>query len=301
MRRETATSRGRPSALPPLVVLSHGGPTSMATNHFNLNVQWWTSRGIGVVDVNYGGSTGYGRPFRRPLDGRWGIVDVEDCPRRGRISRRARPRRWRLLAHSRRQRGRLYDARCADDGRDLKAGASLYGVADLKLLASDTHKFELRYLDRLIGPLPEAKALYAERSPINHLDRLACPAIFFQGADVQTVPPNQAEIMVAAMNARALPVAYYLFADEGHGFRKAETLRRVLELELDFYGRVFGFEAPGLEERVEIANMNPGRGGSRQAVGIQRNDASTPGFAVIQMSGSSPTRGANTVLPGRHP
>ncbi|MGA2638083.1 prolyl oligopeptidase family serine peptidase [Methylocella sp.] len=246
---------GPADALPPLVVLSHGGPTSMTTNHFNLNVQWWTSRGIGVVDVNYGGSTGYGRPFRRLLDGRWGIVDVEDC---------------RAAAEYLVGRNLVDGARLAIRGGSaggfttlaaltasdrFKAGASLYGVADLKLLASDTHKFESRYLDRLIGPLPKAEALYAERSPIHHLDRLACPAIFFQGEDDKTVPPNQAETMVAAMNARSLPVAYYLFAGEGHGFRKAETLRRVLELELDFYGRVFGFTAPSLSERVKIANL----------------------------------------------
>ncbi len=226
----------------------------MTTNSFNLNVQWWTSRGVGVVDVNYGGSTGYGRPFRRLLDGRWGIVDVEDC----------RAAAEYLVAE-----GLVDGARLAIRGgsaggfttlaalttcKTFKAGASLYGVADLKLLASDTHKFESRYLDRLIGPLPQAQALYAERSPINHLDRLACPAIFFQGEEDKTVPPNQAETMVAAMNARSLPVAYYLFAGEGHGFRKAETLCRVLELELDFYGRVFGFAAPNLSEHVKIAN-----------------------------------------------
>jgi dipeptidyl aminopeptidase/acylaminoacyl peptidase len=135
----------------------------------------------------------------------------------------------------------------------FKAGASLYGVADLKLLARDTHKFESRYLDRLIGPLPQADALYEERSPINHLDRLACPIIFFQGLDDKTVPPNQAEDMVAAMKARQLPVAYYAFEGEGHGFRKALTLKRVLELELDFYGRVFGFEVPQVSERVAIS------------------------------------------------
>ncbi len=250
---------GPPDALPPLVVLSHGGPTSMTTNHFNLNLQWWTSRGIGVVDVNYGGSTGYGRPFRRLLDGRWGLIDVEDC---------------RAAAEFLVARGLVDGARLAirggsaggfttlaalTTGATFKVGASLYGVADLRLLASDTHKFESRYLDRLIGPLPEAAALYAARSPIHHLDKLACPAIFFQGEDDKTVPPNQAETMVAAMNARRLPVAYYLFAGEGHGFRKAETLRRVLELELDFYGRVFGFAAPNLSERVAIANLDAKR------------------------------------------
>lgn len=246
---------GPAGELPPLVVLSHGGPTSMTTNHFNLNIQWWTSRGIGVVDVNYGGSTGFGRAYRRLLDGQWGVVDVEDCSAAAKH----------LVA-----RGLVDGARLAIRGGSaggfttlaaltssslFKAGASLYGVADLMLLATDTHKFESHYLDRLIGPLPQAKALYAERSPIHHLDRLTCPVIFFQGQDDKTVPPNQAETMVAAMAARALPCAYYAFDGEGHGFRKAETLRRVLELELDFYGRVFGFTAPGLSERVVIANM----------------------------------------------
>ncbi|ACK50528.1 peptidase S9 prolyl oligopeptidase active site domain protein [Methylocella silvestris BL2] len=245
---------GPDGALPPLVALTHGGPTSMTTNAFSLNVQWWTSRGVAVVDVNYGGSTGYGRPFRRLLNGAWGIVDVADCQ---------------AAAASLVERGLVDGARLAirggsaggfttlaalTSGDVFKAGASLYGVADLMLLARDTHKFESRYLDALIGPLPEAEALYAERSPINHLDKLGCPVIFFQGEEDRTVPPNQAEEMVAAMKARGLPVAYYLFAGEGHGFRKAETLRRVLELELDFYGRIFGFLAPGLSERVVIAN-----------------------------------------------
>jgi dipeptidyl aminopeptidase/acylaminoacyl peptidase len=244
--------------LPPLVVLSHGGPTSMTTNSFSLNIQWWTSRGFGVVDVNYGGSTGYGRAYRERLYGQWGVVDVDDCAA--------------AASH-------LVERRLVDGGRLVirggsaggfttlvaltslnlfKAGASFYGVGDLMLLAKDTHKFESRYLDRLIGPLPQARALYDERSPVHHIDRLSCPVIFFQGEDDKTVPPNQAQTMVAAMAARGLPVAYYSFPGEGHGFRKAETLRRALELELDFYGRVFGFTPPGLNERVEIANMpNP--------------------------------------------
>ncbi len=245
---------GPTDSAPPLIVLSHGGPTSMTTNHFNLNIQWWTSRGIGVVDVNYGGSIGYGRDFRRLLNGRWGIVDVADClaaaenlVARGLVD-------GARLAIRGGSAGGFTTLAALTTGNLFKAGASLYGVADLMLLAKDTHKFESRYLDGLIGPLPEAQPLYVERSPINHLDRLACPVIFFQGEDDKTVPPNQAETMVAAMKARALPVAHYLFAGEGHGFRKAETLRRVLELELDFYGRVFGFFAPDLSERVVIAN-----------------------------------------------
>lgn len=241
--------------LPPLVVLSHGGPTSMTTNSFGLHIQWWTSRGFGVVDVNYRGSTGYGRDYRRELLGQWGVADVEDCI---------------AVASSLVDRGLVDPARLAIRGGSaggfttlaalttstrFEAGASLYGVADLMLLARDTHKFESRYLDALIGPLPDQEALYRERSPIHHIDRIACPVIFFQGQDDKTVPPNQAESMVAALRAKNAPVAYYLFADEGHGFRKAETLRRVLELELGFYGRVFGFTPPGLSEPVSIDNM----------------------------------------------
>lgn len=247
--------KGQSGALPPLVVLSHGGPTSMTTNSFSLSVQWWTSRGFGVVDVNYGGSTGYGRAYRERLYGQWGVVDVEDCA---------------AAANHLVVRGLVDAARLVIRGGSaggfttlaaltsfslFKAGASFYGVGDLMLLAKDTHKFESRYLDRLIGPLPEARALYDERSPVNHIDRLTCPVIFFQGEDDKTVPPNQAQTMVAAMTARGLPVAYYSFAGEGHGFRKAGTLRRALELELDFYGRVFGFTPPSLSERVKIANM----------------------------------------------
>jgi dipeptidyl aminopeptidase/acylaminoacyl peptidase len=240
---------------PPLIVISHGGPTAMSSNGFNPVIQWWTSRGIAVVDVNYGGSTGYGRDYRRRLEGRWGIVDVEDCT---------------AAAEYLAKEGLVDEARIAIRGgsaggfttlaaltgtRLFKAGASHYGVADLKLLASDTHKFESRYLDRLIGPLPQAEATYRERSPIHRLDRLSCPVIFFQGLDDKVVPPNQAEVMALAMAAKGLPVAHYAFEGEGHGFRQGSTIRRVLELELGFYGRIFGFTPPGLSEEVEIRNL----------------------------------------------
>jgi len=240
--------------LPPLVVLSHGGPTSMTTNGFTLAIQWWTTRGFGVVDVNYGGSTGYGRPYREALNGTWGIVDVEDCRAAAQaLVERGLVDKDRIVIRGGSAGG--FTTLAALTATDFfKAGASLYGVADLKLLASDTHKFESRYLDGLIGPLPAADKLYDERSPINHIDRLSCPLIFFQGVEDKTVPPNQAETMVEAIAAKRLPVAYYLFEGEGHGFRKAETIRRVLDLELGFYGRVFGFEPPGLEERVMIRN-----------------------------------------------
>lgn len=244
--------------VPPLVVLSHGGPTSMATNGLSLAVQWWTSRGFGVVDVNYGGSTGYGRAYRESLAGQWGVVDVADCIAAARHLVAKGLVDENRLAIRGGSAGGFTTLAALTSSTVFKAGASLYGVADLMLLARDTHKFEARYLDGLIGPLPETKALYAERSPITHLDRLACPIIFFQGLDDKTVPPNQAETMVAAMEARGLPVAYYAFAGEGHGFRRAETIKRVLELELDFYGRVFGFEPPGLSERVVIRTAPAG-------------------------------------------
>jgi len=242
--------------LPPLVVLSHGGPTSMTTNGFTLAIQWWTTRGFGVVDVNYGGSTGYGRPYREALNGTWGIVDVEDCRAAAQaLVERGLVDKNRIVIRGGSAGG--FTTLAALTATDFfKAGASLYGVADLKLLASDTHKFESRYLDGLIGPLPAAEKLYDERSPINHIDRLTCPLIFFQGVEDKTVPPNQAETMVEAIAAKHLPVAYYLFEGEGHGFRKAETIRRVLDLELGFYGRVFGFAPPGLEEQVVIRNDN---------------------------------------------
>ncbi|MGH6853345.1 MAG: alpha/beta hydrolase family protein, partial [Methylocella sp.] len=208
---------GPSGELPPLVVLSHGGPTSMTTNSFSLSVQWWTSRGFGVVDVNYGGSTGYGRAYRERLYGQWGVVDVEDCAAAAtHLVERGLADAARLVIRGGSAGG--FTTLAALTSLNLfKAGTSFYGVGDLMLLAKDTHKFESRYLDRLIGPLPQAQALYDERSPVHHIDRLACPVIFFQGEDDKTVPPNQAQTMVEAMTARGLPVAYYSFAGEGHG------------------------------------------------------------------------------------
>jgi dipeptidyl aminopeptidase/acylaminoacyl peptidase len=240
---------------PPLIVISHGGPTAMSTNAFVLAVQWWTTRGFAVVDVNYGGSTGFGRPYRRRLEGRWGVVDVEDCIAAARHLAEAGlvdPARIAIRGGS----AGGYTTLAALAASDVfKAGASYFGVADPMLLARDTHKFESRYLDNLLGPLPEAEAIYRERSPLANVGRIACPAIFFQGLDDKVVPPNQAEKMVEAMAQRQLPVAYYAFAGEGHGFRKAETIRRVLDLELSFYGRVFGFTAPNLNETVTLRNL----------------------------------------------
>ena len=251
----SATSAAPDGEKPPLIVMSHGGPTSMSTNGFSLAIQWWTSRGIAVVDVNYGGSTGFGRAYRQRLYGQWGVVDVEDCAaaaeflaRDGRVD----PARIAIRGGSA---GGFTTLAALTTTKLFKAGASHYGVADLKLLASETHKFESRYLDRLVGPLPQAEAIYRARSPIHHLDRLSCPVIFFQGLDDKVVPPNQAEDMAQAMAARGLAVAHYTFEGEGHGFRQGTTIRRVLELELGFYGRLFGFTPPGVTEQVEIRNL----------------------------------------------
>ena len=242
--------------LPPLIVVSHGGPTSMSSNSFSLGVQWWTTRGFAVVDVNYGGSTGFGRPYRQRLQGQWGVVDVEDCIAAARhLAQRGLVDPARIAIRGGSAGG--YTTLAALAGSDVfKAGASHFGVADLKLLARDTHKFEARYLDNLIGKLPEAEAIYRQRSPLANVDRITCPAIFFQGLDDKVVPPNQAEAMVEAMAGRQLPVAYYAFAGEGHGFRKAETIHRVLDLELSFYGRIFGFAPPGLKEIAALRNLN---------------------------------------------
>lgn len=240
---------------PPLIVISHGGPTGATSDSLSLGIQFWTSRGFAVVDVNYGGSTGYGRAYRARLDGAWGIVDVDDCVNAARhLADRGLADPERLLIRGGSAGG--YTTLSALTFRDtFKAGASHYGIGDLAALARDTHKFESRYLDRIIGPYPEAESVYRERSPIHFTDRLDCPVIFFQGLDDKVVPPNQAEAMVAALKAKGLPVAYIPFEGEGHGFRKAENIKRALEAELYFYGRVFGFTPAGDIEPVEISNL----------------------------------------------
>lgn len=246
------TYQGPDGALPPLIVVSHGGPTGQNGPEFRLAYQWWTSRGFALLDVNYGGSTGYGRPYRDRLNGQWGVVDVADCIAAVEAAIRmgyADPNRIAIRGGSA---GGFTTLSALTQTTLFKAGASLYGVGDLMLLAGDTHKFEARYMDGLIGPLPDAAQIYHDRSPINHLDHLSCPVIFFQGLDDKVVPPNQAETMVAAMRARGLPVAHYTFAGEGHGFRQASTIQRVLTLELGFYGAVFGFAPPNLTETVIV-------------------------------------------------
>jgi len=240
---------------PPLLVMSHGGPTSSSSASLKYSIQYWTSRGIAVLDVNYGGSSGYGRAYRERLNGRWGIVDVDDCANGARyLVERGEVDGNRLAIRGGSAGG--YTTLCALTFRNVfKAGASHYGISDLEALVKDTHKFESRYCDRLIGPYPERRDIYAARSPIHFTEKLNCPMIIFQGLEDKVVPPNQAEIMVEAVRAKKLPVAYLTFEGEQHGFRKAENIKRVLEAELYFYSKVFGFELADPVEPVEIENL----------------------------------------------
>jgi dipeptidyl aminopeptidase/acylaminoacyl peptidase len=240
---------------PPLLVMSHGGPTSSSSGSLKYSIQYWTSRGIAVLDVNYGGSSGYGRAYRQRLTGQWGIVDVDDCVNGARyLAERGEVDGDRLAIRGGSAGG--YTTLCALTFRGVfKAGASHYGISDLEALAKDTHKFESRYLDRLIGPYPERRDLYVERSPIHFTDRLNCAMIIFQGLEDKVVPPNQAEKMVEAVRAKKLPVAYLTFDGEQHGFRKAENIKRVLEAELYFYSKVFGFELADPIDPVNIDNL----------------------------------------------
>lgn len=241
--------------LPPLRVKIHGGPTSAASSTFNLSIQYWTSRGIAVLDVNYRGSTGYGRTYRQQLEGEWGVADVDDCVNGARyLVEQGLVDGDRLTISGGSAGG--YTTLCALTFRDtFKAGASYYGVSDLTALAQDTHKFESRYLDRLVGPYPERRDLYQERSPFYSIERLSCPVIFFQGLDDKIVPPNQAELMVDALRAKGVPVAYVPFEGEQHGFRRGENIKRALEGELYFYSRVFGFELADKVEPVLVENL----------------------------------------------
>jgi dipeptidyl aminopeptidase/acylaminoacyl peptidase len=234
--------RPLPGTLPPLLALVHGGPTSQASPALRSGVQFWTSRGIAVVDVNYGGSSGYGRAYRQELNGNWGVVDVEDVIAAVRFligSRRADAARTAISGGS----AGGYTVLVALSTSDVfRAGTDRFGVSDMTALARDTHKFESRYIDSLIGPLPEAQAVYDSRSPLNHLDGFKVPVLVLQGADDPVVPPSQSQRIVDALRARHVPVAYILYPGESHGFRKPETIINSLQAELAFYGRVFGFE-----------------------------------------------------------
>ncbi len=244
---------------PPLIVLAHGGPTAQARQELSWNRRYWTSRGFAVVDVNYRGSTGFGREYRNALRGLWGIADVADCVaaarylcERGDVD----PNRLAIIGGS----AGGYSVLCALSFTDVfAAGVSRYGIADLEVLARDTHKFESRYLDSLVGPYPQRQDLYKQRSPIHHTKKLSCPMLILQGEQDKVVPPEQAELMVKALQKRKLPYAYLTFPDEGHGFRLARSQIKAREAELSFFGQIFGF-VPA--------------------------DASDPNFAAVEISGA---------------
>lgn len=239
---------------PPLLVKAHGGPTACTGTAFNAGIQFWTSRGFAVLDVDYGGSTGYGRDYRRRLRKSWGIVDIDD------VCAGAKYLVEKELADG--------DRLCIDGGsaggyttlgalafRDVfKAGCSLYGIGDLKALAGDTHKFESRYLDGLVGPYPEDEAIYEERSPIESVDTLSCPILLLQGAEDKVVPPNQAKMMHDALLKKGIPTCLKIYEGEQHGFRQAKNIEDALDSELAFYGRVFGIDVHRAIE-IDIDNM----------------------------------------------
>ena len=242
---------------PPLIVVSHGGPTAAAQTYLNLAIQAWTSRGFAVLDANYGGSSGYGREYRERLTGKWGVVDVDDCvngaeslAKRGLVDGR------RLIIRGGSAGG--YTTLCALTFRKaFGAGASYFGLSDLESMRKETHKFESRYLDKLVAPYPEGRRVYLERSAINFSDQISAPVIFFQGLEDKVVPPNQAERLVKSLRGRGVPVAYIAFKGEQHGFRRAETIMRAFEAELYFYSKVFGFGLAGKIKPVEIWNLDP--------------------------------------------
>ena len=248
-----AAWRGPQGERPPLMVASHGGPTGSTSPAFKLMLQYWTSRGFAIVDVNYGGSSGYGRAYRERLVGRWGVVDVDDAVNAARtLIERGDVDAERVLIRGA-SAGGYTTLSALTFRRFFKAGASHYGIGDLEALVRDTHKFESRYLESLIGPYPSPR--YRERSPIHHTDELSSPMILLQGAEDKAVPPQQAAAMFEAVRAKGLPVAYLLFEGEQHGFRRAATIKRALEAELYFYGRVFGFTPADAIEPVPIANL----------------------------------------------
>ncbi|MGO4957286.1 alpha/beta hydrolase family protein [Luteococcus sp. Sow4_B9] len=241
--------------LPPLVVNTHGGPTGMAPGVYRSDFQFWTSRGFGVLDVNYSGSAGFGREYRNRLRGNWGVADVADAVGavRAVVERGlADPQRVIIQGGSA---GGYTTLQALVTSDVFAAGVSRYGIGDLETLVTDTHKFEAKYPFGLVGPWPEQKALYEERSPIHHVDRLSSPMLILQGLDDKVVPPNQAEAMANAVRAKKLPVALLMFEGEGHGFRKQSTRRAVVEAQLSFYSQLFGFTPADEVPRLEVENL----------------------------------------------
>jgi dipeptidyl aminopeptidase/acylaminoacyl peptidase len=243
-------------SLPPLITLSHGGPTGFAAPDFKIAYQFWTSRGFAILDVNYSGSAGYGRAYRDRLKGRWGVVDVQDCVA-GALAMGARrladPNRLIIRGGSA---GGFTTLAALTTADVFAAGISQYGIADLETLARDSHKFEARYLDSLVGPYPEDRASYIERSPIHHLDQLSAPILLLQGTEDRVVPPKQAEMLAAAAHQKHLPVALIMFEGEGHGFRRAETIKAATEAQIYFLGRILGFEPADRVPPIAIDNLD---------------------------------------------
>ena len=240
---------------PPLIVMLHGGPTAHASRALNLSVQYWTTRGFAVVHVNYGGSSGFGRAYRDRLRGQWGVVDLQDAvaavdhlEATGRIDGK------RVAIRGGSAGGYTVLAGLAFTRR-FAAGINYFGISDLETLAAGTHKFESRYTDTLIAPLPAGREIYRARSPIHHLDGFDAALITFQGDEDKAVPPEQSRAIVAAVRARGKPVAYIEFKGEQHGFRQAQNIARALEAELYFLGRIFGFEPADAIEPVAIENL----------------------------------------------
>ncbi len=248
---------GPPGTRPPLLVKIHGGPTSATDSVFSMKIQFWTSRGFAVFDINYRGSSGFGREFRNLLNRNWGIADVMDCVMGAQfLVDNGLVDEDKLIIRGGSAGG--FTALSAIAFHDLfKAGASYYGVSDLLDLAKDTHKFEARYLDRLIGPLSESRDNYFDRSPINSLQTLSAPIIFFQGLEDEVVPASQTESMVKALKEKGVPVAYVPFAQEQHGFRRAESIIRAHEAELFFYSQLLAFPIDGKFDPIEIFNYKP--------------------------------------------
>lgn len=247
---------GPAESKPPLLVMGHGGPTASAKAGFDASIQFWTSRGFAVVDVDYGGSAGYGRSYRKLLEGRWGIVDVEDCCAAAEyLVRQGLVDRDRLAIRGASAGGYTTLAALAFTDT-FHVGANHFGVSDIASFAEHTHKFESRYIDGLIGPYPEAADIYRERSPLHHLDGFDCPLITFQGLEDVVVPPDQSEVIMRAIDDRGIPNAYLTFEGEQHGFRKADTIVRVLDAELSFYGQVFGFTPSRVAHPVDISHAD---------------------------------------------
>lgn len=254
-RNERVHSTGRAGERPPLLVKSHGGPTGMASSAWSAQVQFWTSRGFAVLDVNYSGSAGFGRAYRQRLSGRWGVAEVADCVAAVTAvldAGLADPERVAITGGSA---GGYTTLQALVTTRAFAAGVSSYGIGDLELLATDTHKFESRYLEGLIGPYPQCRERYLERSPIHHVDQLATPMLIMQGVDDRVVPPNQAEQMAAAIRAKGLPVALLMFPGEGHGFRRLETRRAALQAQVSFFAQLFGFTPADPVPTLAIENL----------------------------------------------